>query len=395
MKGTKRLTFAACCSTTHKGEYYDADIGGLSFVVTAHGTRTFFLRYRLGGERKRLKLCRFNGAEGEWTAARQKALQALSDLALGKNPAPDVDECLDRTPETFSSLITAFIEHQETVYGAKADRKSKHVREQQRALERFFLPHWGAKAPDKITRSMVQSRLIDIMSTAGGYTSNRARSTLSRLFQWAVTEKEWLPRNPVIGVKPVFTERARVRILSDDEIKGMWSAANDMAYVAGDVIKLLLLTGQRESNVVGLRDADIDGNWWSVPGEETKNGDGVEVYLPTATLEIVESLPRMTGPFLLSGTQGTRPFSGWSKAKAAVVARSGLKSDWHFHDIRGTMATWLFEQNVSEPVVDRILNHKTGDNGSVTRSVYNRSKFRPHMEAAWTQWAEHVLDLVA
>ena len=87
--------------------------------------------------------------------------------------------------------------------------------------------------------------------------------------------------SPFVGHKKRVPEhkRSRDRVLDDAEIGKVWKAAeapNAGAY--GSLVRLLLLTGQRLSVVVGMRWSDIDENGvWTIRkshAREKENGAG-------------------------------------------------------------------------------------------------------------------------
>ena len=98
-------------------------------------------------------------------------------------------------------------------------------------------------------------------------------------------------------------DRARNRMLSDDEIRAVWKVA-EASGAFGALIRLLLLTAQRREKVVTMRWADIavDGATWSIPGEAREKGDAKELVLPTLALEIIAAQPRLRdNHFVLAG----------------------------------------------------------------------------------------------
>src|SRR5262249_54486450 len=120
-----------------------------------------------------------------------------------------------------------------------------------------------------ITLRDVADLLAKIDKAAGGVTANRVRSTMSACFSWAMREG-LAPNNPVVNTNK-REEQPRDRVLSNGELRRIWNAAGDGAY--GTIIKLLILTGQRRSEISGLRWAEIDFAKREVilPGERTKN----------------------------------------------------------------------------------------------------------------------------
>ena len=106
---------------------------------------------------------------------------------------------------------------------------------------------------------MVADRLKAIEADSGPVSRNRARSTLSAMFSWAIKERyKHLKLNPVDGTGKVEEADPRDRVLTDAELVEIWNALPDNDY--GRIVKLLLLTGQRREEIGGLqwREINID-----------------------------------------------------------------------------------------------------------------------------------------
>jgi integrase len=89
---------------------------------------------------------------------------------------------------------------------------------------------------------------------------------------------------------------------------------------------------------------------------------------------------------------GSGPFQGWSKAKAALDKRLGIES-WRLHDIRRTVATGMADLGVQPHVIEAVLNHVSGHKAGVA-GVYNRARYTHEKRVALSAWADHVESLV-
>ena len=212
----------------------------------------------------------------------------------------------------------------------------------------------------------------------------------------------------------------RERVLSDTEIAEIWRAAGDAARPYGTIIRLLILTGQRRSEVAGMTWSEIseDLTTWKLPGERTKNRVAHSVPLSAAVCDLFRAtLPRdaketeqvlndwrASGALVLPGAGGT-PFAGWPKAKRAldaaildarvkVAAATGTApaplAPWSVHDLRRTVATGLQRLGVRLEVTEAVLNHISGSRGGIA-GVYQRHDWATEKRAALDAWASHVL----
>ena len=83
-------------------------------------------------------------------------------------------------------------------------------------------------------------------------------------------------------------ERARDRILNDDEIRAVWKAAEANG-TFGAFVRLALLTGQRKDKVATMRWEDLDDAVWHIPSEEREKGNAGDLELPQIAIEIINA----------------------------------------------------------------------------------------------------------
>jgi hypothetical protein len=93
----------------------------------------------------------------------------------------------------------------------------------------------------------------------------------------------------------------------------------------------------------------------------------------------------------LFGTRGGG-FTMWSRGKAALDARSGVK-DWTTHDIRRSVATKLADLGVMPHIIEAALNHYSGHRRGVA-GTYNRSAYEKEIRNALALWHDHLRALV-
>jgi integrase len=187
-----------------------------------------------------------------------------------------------------------------------------------------------------------------------------------------------------------------------------------------DVIRLLILTGQRRGEVAGMawRETSDDLSTWTLPGERTKNGATHVVALSAPARDLLAALlpadakeagrvlaeRRAAAALALPGAVGT-PFAGWSKAKGALdkaITEARAKAaaaastspaplaPWSVHDLRRTVATGLQRLGVRLEVTEAVLNHISGSRGGIA-GVYQRHDWAAEKRAALDRWAAHVL----
>lgn len=260
----------------------------------------------------------------------------------------------------------------------------------------------------------------------GGLTaSNRARAALSALYSWAIGEG-LVDNNPVIGTNKATEETRRDRVLTPEELAGVWRACgNEHGRPAGDydrIVRLLILTGQRRDEIASMAACELvpaDRNGTNrptllLPGSRTKNKLPHDVPLsPPAFALVMEALEAHGWVEDGNGDlvprehvfgRGHGGFSGWSKAKAHLdqkledMAKAGkgphVVVPWRIHNLRRTMATGMGELGIQPHVVEAVLNHISGSKAGVA-GIYNRATYRKEKVEALALWADHVLKISA
>jgi integrase len=169
-------------------------------------------------------------------------------------------------------------------------------------------------------------------------------------------------------------ERARTRILTDDEIRAVWKHAEANG-TFGAMVRLLLLTAQRREKVAAMRwqDIAIDGTW-TIPAEVREKGNALELVLPDAALVIIKAQPRFaSNPYVFAG-RGNTHFSGYSKAKAAFDAEVQLP-EWRLHDLRRTARSLMSRARIRPDISERVMGHAiAGIGGTYDRHSYREEK---------------------
>jgi integrase len=207
-------------------------------------------------------------------------------------------------------------------------------------------------------------------------------------FGWAV-KRGSLVSNPFTAV-PVAPTTRRERVLCDDEIAALWRATNEGG-TFNNIIRALILTGQRREEVAGMVQAELsnDLSTWTIPASRAKNRVTHVVPLSAPVQELLRNLPWFGG-FLFPGLRGA--YNGWSKAKSALDARSGV-TDWRLHDLRRTMATGLQRLGVRLEVTEQVLNHISGSRAGIV-GIYQRHDFAAEKRAALEAWGQHIMAIV-
>jgi integrase len=288
----------------------------------------YYVRYRHNG----IQVVRSIGRHGALTpdTARARAKQLLGTVAGGTDPFAQA-----LSGEGFTAAVDRYLERK------RPSLRPNSFRDTERYLRNHCAPLHRLRL-DQIDRRKVAAVLGEVETSCGPASRNRARSVLSSLFSWCITEG-LLETNPVQGTAKANQNGSRERVLTSDELRQLWHGLGDDRF--SEIVRLLLLTGQRRNEIGHLQWSEIDltRKLIVLPPERVKNGRQHEVPLSRQALAIIERQPhRNSSPFLFSDKQG---FENWDGAKAGLDKRVDI-APWRLHDLRRTCATMLGELGV-------------------------------------------------
>src|SRR5262249_53708782 len=175
------------------------------------------------------------------------------------------------------------------------------------------------------------------------------------------------------------------------ELGLIWNHLGDGHYAA--VMQLLMLTGQRASEIADLRWSEIHDDTIVLPPERCKNGRAHVIPISAPVRAILEAQPHRAGRDLIFGI-GEGGFNGWHIRKqhlaADIEAATGKAlAPWIVHDIRRSVVTHMAEIGIAPHVIETIVNHISGHKNGVA-GIYNRARYHDEMRAALQRWAEYL-----
>jgi integrase len=334
----------------------------------------YYVRYRMNGGQVVKSIGR-HGAPWTPDTARNEARRLLGVVATGVDPYAQA-----LSGEGFEAAVSRYLDRRRAALRPStfADTE-RYLR--QRAAPLHHLPL------AQIDRRKIAALLGDIETSSGPVARNRGRSTLSAFFSWCIAEG-LIEANPVAGTIKAEEGGSRERVLTPEEIRTLWRALGVEPF--DDIVRLLLLTGQRRTEIGDLSWAEVDlaRAIITLPANRTKNGREHILPLSSQALRILARLPRRNSSGFIFGERG---FQHWSRAKAALDARVDIPA-WTLHDLRRSAATHLGELGVQPHHIEAILNHYSGHRSGVA-GVYQRAKYSDEMRQALQRWADH-LDLI-
>jgi integrase len=351
------------------------------------------IQYRQHGRARRMII----GSAVTVTAvlALAQARKLLAKVELGEDPQADRKDRRERDELHLRSLVKQYLEYKATTaVSATTLRLAKHYLEGPdgfRAKDRGMRAHLHGLTnvpADQIGRKDIAARLLQVSKEHGVRSAIALRSNLSSMFSWAMT-MGLVESNPIIGAFKPERPKSRERVLDNAEITAIWKAVD--AYDYGKVIKLLILTACRRSEIAGMRwpEFDFDQGTWTLPTERSKNGKALTLPLTPLMLEIIESIPHRHGLDILFGTK--YGFTNWSLGKAALDEKLDFETGFTHHDIRRSVATGMGKRlGIPPHVIDAVLNHTLP---GVT-GIYNRNPYEKEVRDAMLLWDDHISSLI-
>lgn len=381
-------------------EIWDTDVRGLGVRISAKGSRTYFIMYRIG--------------EGEARRQRRMSIGEVTDIGLddARDKARDVKRAVKKGVDPQVKMEPPAPPKRVTVRDAFEQYMALHVKPNLGArtgagLRGMFdvdvLPHVGNRPIDEIKKIDVVALHNAVVARGAPVGANRLHASLRAFFNWTVTNGI-LDDSPAAGTKPPTKEIERERALTEDEIGWFWKATEKMGPF-GDLFRLLLVTAQRRDEVREMRrpEVDIDKRTWTIPAARAKNGKKHEVALSDLAVAILER--RKGAEDLIFASERARPrnrgntaISGLSRAKrrldAAMAEAAGSAVEpFTLHDLRRTAATQMAELGIAPHVVDKLLNHQSGTIKGVA-AIYNRHEYRSEQREALLKWARRLSAIV-
>lgn len=368
----KRLTNAVVDSLKPKSRrylVYDSVVSGLAVRVSPSGCKTYVLVGRHGAKHATRRSLGFGITLDD---ARIKAQSCHRNGALPK------------LGPTFGEVAEKFLLHVQL---------QKRVSDVRYVMNRDFLPRWRECQFREVKRADILEVIDAALARGAPYAAHHAWAHCRRLYNWAIA-RGIVEHSPCDRVRPrdIIGEKVpRQRVLTDDEIARVWLGAGQLGYPMGPCFHLLMVTGQRRTEVSHARrcEFDLPNRLWQLPASRMKAGAPHMVPLSPLAMTIIEGLPQHEG-YLFSTDAGRKPVNGFSKAKKRLDATVGVTTPFVVHDIRRTVRTRLSQLRVRHEVAEMVIGH--GKKGLAR--VYDQHQYRDEIREALDLWAIELMRIV-
>jgi hypothetical protein len=238
--------------------YSDTGAEGLEIRVSPrdnHGNvlKVWSIRYHpKGGARRRVTYGKYPTTSLAEARARAKEIAAAAargvDLPEQEERQREEERKAAKRPQTVRDLLDRYI-----------NEYCKMNQRRWRLVERMFDMHvkpakidgrpLGEKPLTELRRADLVELFDDLQNRKGLRAQvNRVRSQVVAALNWAV-EREFLDTSPAATIKKRKIEASRNRVLSDDELRAIWRAADKLPNPSGSLVKAWILTAQRRDEV--------------------------------------------------------------------------------------------------------------------------------------------------
>ena len=352
----KPLTPIAIANLKARGQRYevsDPGCAGLRVVVFPSRRKSFILRYRFRGLQRKLTLgpCLIdrrddvpepsNGPELDTplslAAARALATKALREARAGADPCA----AKQRARQVQRAAESDTLENIAAEYLRREGPRLRTLSQRRSDLDLICASVLGRLSVAEITRGQYTRVLDYIADNNGPVRSDRCLSALRTLLSWHAKRSDFV--SPLVrgGRRTSIAERSRSRVLTDDELRALWLAAEQDGTPFGAFVRFTLLTATRRSEAAGLRRSELSdgGTLWTIPGKRYKTSRDVVIPLSNAAQDIIAAQPALAGDFVFSA-DGSHALSGFSERKNDFDIACGV-SGYVLHDLRRTSRTLL------------------------------------------------------
>ena len=364
-------------------DYFDSSFPGLVLRVNPTGRKTWGLFHRVNGRLQRLTLREAETDASTYPTvslarARELARAALQASSIGVDPAAEQQL---RRERTFGTLADEYLEKH-------AKRKKRSWRDDARMI-RLELKAWRDRPVVSIRRADVRELLEAIVLRGAPVLANRVLALVRKVLNYGL-DREWVEANVAAKMARPAAEHSRDRVLTGEEIRAVWSwlertvksddAQSDrLAALNQAALKLRLITAQRGGEVVNMRwaDIDLDGGWWTIPAEDSKNKLPHRVPLGALARGLLKGLRKHAGAdatYVFAGIRGTNHRHGALRGAGVQNVRP--------HDFRRTAASLMAGGGIPRLTIAKILNHV---DRSVT-AIYDRHSYDAEKRSGLDWW---------
>jgi integrase len=402
MMGAKRKELGALAVSliVRRGINFVGGVAGLGINVTQSGSRSWVLRYQVGGVRRDLGLGGY--PDVTLAEAKERARAARAKIAQGVDPIEDVRTLRSKliasktAAITFGKAATQYIDTHEQGW-----RNAKHVQQWRNTIETYANPVIGQMLVRDVGLPQVLAILEPLWRTKTE-TASRLRSRIESVLDWATARGHRTESNPakwkghldkLLPAPGKIAKTDHHRALPYTDLPAFMKALAAQQGIAARALEFVILTAGRSGEVRGAKwdEFDLDGGVWTVPAGRMKAGKEHRVPLSGPALAIVTEQKRLAFcDYVFPSSHRPKvseslgvPLS--DMALTAVVRR--MKVAAVPHGFRSTFRDWAAEQtDYPREVAEMALAHAIGNK---VEAAYRRGDLFEKRKQLMQGWATY------
>jgi integrase len=357
---------------------------GLYVQVQPSGRKGFAVRFRSSGKPAKYTL----PAGLTLAQARKLASEVMFSVAQGVDPRTTKKHAKQKAAAAAKDTVCAVCEE---FLARPEHRQLRSLDAYGKTLRRLVFPTLGDRQIDSIKRSEIVRLLDKVADERGAPMADYVLRVVGRVMNWHASRSDEF-RSPIVRgmarTKP--KERARSRILSDDELRRVWLAADNAPGPFPALVKFLLLTAARRTEAAGMARGEVEsGADWVLPAARNKTKQELVRPLSQTAQELLAAQPKFAGGPYVFSVDGRRPISSFSKSKREFDAACGV-TGWTLHDCRRTARSLLSRAGINSDHAEQCLGHVIPG----VRGVYDRYAYRNEMQHAFEALASLITSIV-
>lgn len=402
-KITKQLVEAATAPASGDTWIWDSTLEGFGVRIQSSGRKTYVVRYRTKDSKRtqrKLTLCRVGDAPPD--KVRDMAREIFTRVAQGDDPVAERKPVRDEVKITLEEMFKARVQNMRAQGKVNADENERVLLLSKNNAADFLGRH---KAPSEVTPNDIVSFVSTFYKAGHRGAADKARGYLAAAFAWAIksandytvaVRQDWgVTHNPAAAVaKDHGAIKVRDRNLSAEEIRALWKACDDGAFVEGIemCLRLMIACGQRVQETLRMegREIDLDAGLWTMPAHKTKGRKRSHtVPLPGIIIPHLRTLKEKHG----DGTLFPPPVRARAETTTAILVSHAVRrwldeegndmEAFQPRDLRRTWKSRTHDAGIDRFTRDLIQQHAKNDTGSKN---YDRADYVPQMRDAMSKW---------
>jgi integrase len=395
-------------------EVWDESRKGFGVRVTPRGVKSFVWVYHFKGKPRRLTFGTYPRLSLADAGVKFAEAKQLLDKGIDPGSRAVADRVAERHAETVEELVSSYLERY-------ARPRKRSAAEDERILRKDVIPRWGSQKARDVARRDIVNLLNGIVDRGAPIQANRTLTILRRMFRFAVGQAI-IDVSPCDNIETPSAENQRERALSGEEIRLLWYALDNapMEPNARRILRLMLVTGQRKGEVIGLHvdELDLETGLWTLPASRAKNRREHIVPFSQLAQEIIRQAPPGPEGYLFPSRLTGAPYRGQSidhatrylfearrpsrRPRKSTTSKARLRKEpsapplrgamtpFTPHDLRRTVATRMRELGIPRGDVKMVLNHIETD----VTSRYDKYDGLAEKRRALEAWARRLEEII-